>query len=274
MNSEGLSPPIDRIAALTNLPRPKSYKELRSRLGAINFYRRCLPGAAVSLAPLQKLVHDSQPIKGKLPEFKWTDEHTTAYNDLIKLLNKRVVLVHPPTSCNELSLTTDASDIAIGGVLEANKRPIGFYSRKLSPSEKRKSAFERELLALSSAVLYFRTFIESFPIIAFTDHKPLIGALGRKTEPKSRWQANRLAVIAEHIKEVRYLPGEDNLVADMLSRPPIEIDSVDPPIATDLPAIIRAQISDYTNNKEDYINLKVVEIGKERLYTLEGEAYP
>ena len=274
LSAEGICPPKDRVEALTALPLPKNYKELRSRLGAINFYRRCLPGAAILLAPLQKLVTETQPKKGKYPQFNWTEEHTKSYKKLIDLLNERVVLAHPPTDCTELSLTTDASDKAISGVLEAEGRPIGFYSRKLTPNESAKSAFERELLALAASVMHFRLFVEALPTVAYTDHKPLLGALARKSEAKSRWQASRLATIAEHIKDIRYVPGESNLVADMLSRETLPVTIINESKAIDLNEIIKNQNEDIKINPSVYKELLKTEIGDEIIYIKQGDTYP
>ena len=53
----------------------------------------------------------------------------------------------------------------------------------------------------------------------FTDHKPIIPALHKKTEPTSARQARQLAAIAEATSDIRHVDGKSNLVADALSRP-------------------------------------------------------
>jgi hypothetical protein len=56
--------------------------------------------------------------------------------------------------------------------------------------------------------------------VVFTDHKPLLGALARVTEPKSDRQRRQLSAIAEFTADIRHIAGQSNVVADTLSRPP------------------------------------------------------
>ena len=121
-----------------------------------------------------------------------------------------------------LSLTCDASDVAVGAVLAQDdgtgSRPIGFFSKKLSPAEFKYSAFDRELLALYQAIHHFRGQLEGRPFVAWTDHKPLVGALA-STVDRSPRQTRHLSYIAEFTTDIRHLPGSTNVVADLLSRP-------------------------------------------------------
>ncbi|GFU63708.1 retrovirus-related Pol polyprotein from transposon 297 [Trichonephila clavipes] len=63
------------------------------------------------------------------------------------------LLAHPSPSA-PLALHVDASDYAIGGalhqVVDSELQPLAFFSRKLTSSEKSYSAYDRELLLLST----------------------------------------------------------------------------------------------------------------------------
>ena len=76
---------------------------------------------------------------------------------------------------------TDASDIAIGAVLQqylyGQWCPLAYFSRKLSSTEQRYSTFDRELLAIYCAIRHFRHFLEAREFHMLTDHKPLIYSL-------------------------------------------------------------------------------------------------
>ena len=66
--------------------------------------------------------------------------------------------------------------------------PLGFFSMKLSDTETRYSAFDRELLAAFSPIPHFRFLPEGRDFILYTDHKPLTHALFRTTSPWSSHQ--------------------------------------------------------------------------------------
>jgi hypothetical protein len=54
----------------------------------------------------------------------------------------------------------------------------------------------------------------------FTDHKPLTYTLSRTSDPWSACQARQLSYLAEYTDDIRHIAGEENIVADTLSRPP------------------------------------------------------
>ncbi|GFR65581.1 Pol polyprotein [Elysia marginata] len=98
-------------------------------------------------------------------------------------------------------------------------RPIAFFSRKLTSTQSRYSTFDRELLAIYSAIQHFRFFLEGRPFSVLTDHKPLTYALTSKTARSPR-QERQLSYIAEFTTDIRYISGPDNVVPDVLSRAP------------------------------------------------------
>lgn len=71
----------------------------------------------------------------------------------------KATLLSYPQQDAPTSLMTDASDNAVGAVLQQYIRgswhPIAFYSRKLRPAETRYSTFDRELLAVYLAIKHF-----------------------------------------------------------------------------------------------------------------------
>src|SRR5450830_445261 len=110
-----------------------------------------------------------------------------------------------------------------GGVLQQKEsngwRPLSFFSKKLDSAQQKYSAFDRELLAAHLAVRHFRFQLQGRPFTIFTDHKPLTQALHRVSEPWSPRQQRQLSAIAEHMSDLRHVPGNENVVADALSRP-------------------------------------------------------
>ncbi|GFW06528.1 retrovirus-related Pol polyprotein from transposon 17.6 [Trichonephila clavipes] len=131
------------------------------------------------------------------------------------------LLAHPSPS-SPLALHVDASDYAIGGalhqVVDSELQPLAFFSRKLTSSEKSYSAYDRELLAIYSAIRHFRYMLEARDFTVFTDHKPLTYAFRQKSDKCSPRQIRQLDFISQFTTNIVHIPGSDNIAADVLSR--------------------------------------------------------
>ena len=148
----------------------------------------------------------------------WTDSQVESFAAAKRALSASVKLVHPDPT-DSVSLTTDASDVAVGVVLASSAgAPLAFFSKKLSAAETKYSTFDRELLAVFLAIRHFRHMLEGKPFTIWTDHKPLCGALTSGTE-KSPRQTRHLSYISEFSTDLRHVSGASNVVADALSRP-------------------------------------------------------
>ena len=132
-------------------------------------------------------------------------------------------LLHHPVKGVPIALTSNASDLAISAVLEQKVnnqwQPLSFFSRQFKKAELKYAMFDKELMGVFSAVKHFKYYIEARPCTIFTDHKPIVDALHKKSEPTSAPQARQLAAIAEVTSDIRHVDGKNNLVADTLSRP-------------------------------------------------------
>ncbi|MBM3939179.1 MAG: hypothetical protein FJ333_11085, partial [Sphingomonadales bacterium] len=217
VSASGIRPVESKVEAIKNFPAPQSVSSLQTFLGMINFYRRFLRGAAGILKPLTDALKGAK--KGKL---EWTEEMTAAFCKIKDSLSSTTELAHPEVGA-ELRLAVDASNTHVGAVLEqkgsAGFRPLGFFSRKLEPAQTRYSTFDRELLGCYLAIKHFRWSLEGRPFHILTDHKPLVFALHRLTDHWTARQQRQMSFIAEFTADLRHLPGQQNVVADALSRP-------------------------------------------------------
>ena len=215
ISSKGVAPTQEKVSAINNFPTPKSIKSLQEFIGMITYYHRFLPGVAKILVPL----HDA--LKGKKKKLDWSETLQVAFEDAKNCISNAVLLSFPAKDA-KLQLMTDASDYAIGAALQQvtsnGPAPIAFFSRKLSPTEQRYSTFDRELLAVFSAVRHFRHFLEAVPFDVFTDHRPLVDAVLKKSDPISKRQQHQLSAIAEFDCKLHHISGKSNAVADALSR--------------------------------------------------------
>lgn len=220
VSAAGTRPMESKVKAILDYPVPKTVKELRRFLGMLNFYRRFVPDAAKRQAPLNTLLMGTN-VKGSQP-VQMTQELLQAFEDCKESLANSTLLAHPDPAA-ELSIATDASNVAVGAVLQQKSKngywePLGFFSKKLTPSEKKHSPFDRELLAMYEAVKYFRHMIEARDFYIITDHKPLTHAFVKTSENCSPRQFRHLEFVSQFTTDVRYIPGSQNVVADTLSR--------------------------------------------------------
>ena len=214
VTTKGIQPLSERVEAIENYPTPENRAQLQRFLGCLNYYHRFLPGIASKLAPLHAAA------SGRGTEICWSEECQHAFTQAKAALATAALLYHPRVDART-SITVDASQTAIGAQLEQKQEgrwvPIAFFSRKLSSTEKKYSAFDRELLGAYSAVRHFRHFVEGTSFTLFTDHKPLIYAFASDADRSPR-QTRHLSFIAEFTTDVQHIKGKHNVVADALSR--------------------------------------------------------
>lgn len=219
VSAAGTRPLESKVQAVQDFTTPKTVKELRRFLGMLNFYRRFIPNAAQLQAPLNAVLSGPK-VKGSHP-VAMTAELLKAFEDCKTSLSRATLLAHPEPSA-DLAIVTDASDSAIGAVLQQRRgkdwQPLAFYSHKLSISQRKYSPYDRELLAIYEAIKYFRHMVEARTFTIFTDHKPITFAFSVNKDKCSPRQFRYLDFISQFTTDVRYIPGPENVVADALSR--------------------------------------------------------
>ena len=212
----------------------------------INFYRRHLPKAAGTLEPLTRIL-GRQQARGSNAPITWSEEQDGAFRAAKALLAARTLLAYPIMD-GPLLLRTDASDVAIGGVLEQKQgghpRPLAFFSRILKPAEKRYSVFDRELLALHQSVRHFRHFLEGNAFVALTDHRPLVSSIRKRSDSWTDRQRRQLSELAEYCMTLEYQAGVSNVVADCLSRVQLTAEVHQVQIGVDFRVVAEAQTKD------------------------------
>jgi hypothetical protein len=66
---------------------------------------------------------------------------------------------------------TDASKKQIGGLITQDKKPLDFFSNKLTDTQHQYPVTEQELLAIMETLKYFKHMLLNHKIIVKTDHK-------------------------------------------------------------------------------------------------------
>ena len=205
---------------MKQFPKPSSVTQLRQFLGLVNFYHCFIPNCAHLLHPLHLFLNNLPKSRSKQP-LNWTEEASAAFQSAKDVLASATLLNYPQPNA-PINLMVDASNTAVGAVLQQQVKnswqPISFFSRSLSPRERKYNTFDRELLATFFAVKRFKHYLHNPHFHILTDHKPLIYAINSINTQHSPRQARQLDYISQFTTDIRHIQGSQNLVADALSR--------------------------------------------------------
>ena len=242
-NGERRPSPV-KVAAIANWSPEMitKSKHMKSFLGIANWYSIYIQDFATWASPLsdslQGIYTKGDKVgKGKHKMHKvqdniiWTPQMLHGFNKIREAIVKEVAL-YIPTVDGQYQIHTDACDWAIGAVLEqldpeGRWRTVAFFSRKLQGSPGKGqwvwSVREKETYALVCALFKFRSWIQSSTVTVpvWTDHESIqhwykedlcsiSGPIGRR----GRWHE----FLSKFNIVVQYMKGENNVVADAMSR--------------------------------------------------------
>ena len=213
-----VAPPEERMESIRDWPSPRTRGELQRFLGAVGFFRSCVPGMAPLAAPLyRKLSKEGGP-------FPLTDEEEDAIEHLKNAVQDSGINA-PGGDDFETHLVTDASASGMGAALlhihpiTEEIRVLGFWSHHLSPAERNYAATKLELMGIVRAMEHFEDLIVADEVVVHTDHKPLLGLIWAKDPPAVIWRW--LERLFSFRFQLRHISGRDNALADFLSRLPL-----------------------------------------------------
>lgn len=103
------------------------------------------------------------------------DSSMKAFKDIAESISEDTLLALPDRS-SPFILTTDASSVGVGAILSqiqnGEERIVAFYSSLHKPAETRYSVTDQELLAVVSAIKYFRQYLMGAHFTLRTDPVP------------------------------------------------------------------------------------------------------
>ena len=199
----GIQASPGKVRAIIEWPRPKSVHDIRSFLGLASYYRRFVRGFSEMARPLTQLTKIGV-------EWNWSEAQHRAFNRLKLALTTAPVLKLPDFD-RQFVVTTDASDAAVGAILEQDfgngLQPVAFASRKLNDAEMRYSAYERELLGIVWALAQWKHYCRGpHSVIIQTDHAPLRHLPNQASVNTRVWKW--INVMQGYNLEIRHIPGK------------------------------------------------------------------
>jgi hypothetical protein len=206
----------DKVKAILDWQAPKSLKDIERWRGLAGYYRQYIYQFSKVMEPINKLL--------KTKEFRWTEIEQQAFDTVKEKFKEGTILLNFDFE-KQIKVTTDASGIALGAVIEqqndrGNWQPVLFYSRKFNDAELRYSNPDKELLAIVAVFRKYPHYLKGtrFPVIVKSDHKNL------RTFTTSKALVGRQVGWMEELSDanfvIEHIRGKENVVADALSRRP------------------------------------------------------
>jgi len=206
LTGDGIKPSKDTLVAIRDWETPISVTGVRSFIGFVAFYRRYIKSFGKIVCPLYDLTKKSRT-------FYWDKVYEVAFQELKRAMDNPPVLKLPEQG-KAFEIWTDASNFAIGGVLQQDGRPCAFESVKLTNNW---PTHDREMYAIVHCCKQWESLLIDAPkITVYTDNISCkyFETKEKLTNMQMRWQG----FLARFDYEIVYKPGKLNVVADALSR--------------------------------------------------------
>jgi len=187
----GMSSAYD-VTTFETWPVPKTKKELQSFLGAVSWNAPWIPR-------LHHLAHELWTAN------TWTSQINRAFLATRDLAAKSIAEApHDPLEFTEMY--TDASDFAIAALTVQSGRVTAVYSRKLTPSERKWGAPDRELLAITESLKrWYDILAVSKGITCWTDNE--INATSISPDNTNPRKARAIEVLTCFRLRLRHVKG-------------------------------------------------------------------
>jgi RNase H-like domain found in reverse transcriptase/Reverse transcriptase (RNA-dependent DNA polymerase)/Integrase zinc binding domain/Chromo (CHRromatin Organisation MOdifier) domain len=228
---DGLRMVEDKVASVENWPTPTCQSDVEQFLGLAGYYRPFIRDLSKLAAPLAALTGRLRKGKGVraagggkptlTPRKAWHwGEREEASFRAVKAAITRAPCLAIADSSKPFVVHTDASGYATGAVLMQDQgkglQPIAFMSKKMNDAERNYPVHEQELLAIKNALTTWSHYLRDRHFTVVTDHQSLQYVESNKmaTSRLVRWRMQ----LADFDFDIRYERGEQNVVADALSR--------------------------------------------------------
>ncbi|CAC5364689.1 unnamed protein product [Mytilus coruscus] len=217
LSADGVRPDQEKIRAIKEMPAPTDKKEVQRLLGTINYLAKFVPNMSAVTEPIRKLLKEEH-------EFIWTHGQQQAFEKLKDIITKNPVLSFYDVS-KPVTVSCDASQCGLGAMLIQDNKPVAYASRSLTDAESRYANIERELLGVLFGLERFNDYTYGKHINVESDHKSL-EMIVRKSLGCAPPRLQRMLLrLQKYDFSLKYIPGKDLIVTDMLSRAPIKINT-------------------------------------------------
>jgi hypothetical protein len=208
VSTTGIEVDEEKVNAIKEWPTPKSITEVRSFHCLASFYQRFVKDFSTLAALLTEVIK-------KNVGFHWGADQENAFATIKERLCSAPVLALSNFN-KAFEIECDALGIGIGAILMQDRRPIAFFSEKLSGASLKYPTYDKELYALVCALETWQHYLWPREFVIHTDHESLkhLKGQGKLNQRHARW----LKYIETFPYVIRYKQGKENIVVDALSR--------------------------------------------------------
>ena len=210
LTADGVKPDESKVKAILEMPAPTDKKGVMRLLGTVNYLAKFVPDMSQITEPIRALLKQDV-------EFEWNSAQKAAFTKIKKILTSDPILKYFDVN-KEVTISCDASQSGLGSVLLQDNKPVAYASRSMTDAETRYAQIEKELLAILFGMERFHQYTYGKEVIVESDHKP-IEMIHQKSLSSSPPRLQRMLLrLQRYTYTVRYKPGSEMHVPDMLSR--------------------------------------------------------
>ena len=202
-----------KLIKFENIKKPTTLNDIRSIIGMFSYYRYYIKNFSERILPITRMLRKGARIS-------WTAEHESIIQQLISDLNSASLTL--TSTSNTYRIETDASNVAMGAVLydlqqynsSSNPLPLVFISKTFDQTQQNWSTAEKEAYSIVWALETLQSTVKGCEVHVYTDHKNLPTLFKQSKGKIERWAIR----LSEFNPSIHYIKGNDNIVADFLSR--------------------------------------------------------
>ncbi|KAM9973569.1 hypothetical protein ACTFIW_010671 [Dictyostelium discoideum] len=214
LSSEGIRVRDSKVDAILDLPEPSTVKQVRSLIGACNYYKKFIRNFTTLTYRLTELT------KSKSKKVVLDDDTKEDIKQL-KLALTSAPLLMKPNHAKPFKVYIDASNHGTGLMItqvnsSGEEQPELYDSKKFNKFQKNYNTTDKEFLALTNVLEKYEYLLIDKHFDIYTDHLNLTYYQKMK-DPRKRL-IRALDLISKFKFSIIHIPGENNIVADMLSR--------------------------------------------------------
>ena len=220
VNAEGVKISPSKIKVIKNLQAPVNRKGHQRTLGLLQFFRRHIPNFSKRTFNMRQLLKQGA-------KFEWSNQCDKELAELKGVLINNPVL-QPIREDRPIYLYIDGSIKGVGSAIvqyDDLGRPsvCSYLSHATTETQQKWCPYQLEMLALGLSLRAHETLFLGSEINVFTDNAIILNIA--KYQAINNREKRLLAYISQFRLKIRYIPGRDNKLADMLSRIPEDLNN-------------------------------------------------